>query len=103
MVYSASWCAACRDMVEYLKREYPTLDVHFIPLDRMPADVRVRALAAVRKLTWSDELPVTLLDDTVILGTDYKALVAILGPSGAPPPLGSAQHRHGTDEPAATG
>ena len=61
---------------------------------------REKALAALRKLTWSDQLPVTLLDDTAILGTDYKALVAILGPTGTLPPPGNSQHRHGIDEPS---
>ena len=98
MIYSASWCAVCQSMVDYLKKQYPSVSVQFAPLDRVPPDAREKALAALRKLTWSDQLPVTLLDDTVILGADYKALVAILGPTGAPPPPGDSQHRHGVDE-----
>ena len=101
IIYSTSWCAACRDMSEYVQQHYPAVELQFIPLDRMPPDLRDRALDAIRNLTWSDELPVTLIDDTVILGTDYTALTAILGPGKALPPAGSAQHRHGLDQPAA--
>ena len=101
MIYSTSWCATCRELAEYIAQQYPTVDLHFVPLDRMPQDVRDRALAAVRKLTWSDQLPVTLLDDTVILGADYKALIAILGPTKAAPPSGSSQHQHGIEDPRA--
>jgi len=66
----------------------------------LPQEARDKALAALLKLTWSSQLPVTLLDDTVILGVDYAALLAVLGPGGAPPPPGNAQHRHGLAEAA---
>ena len=95
MIYSTSWCAACQGMVDYLKQHYPQVQIQLIPLDRLAQEARDKALAALLKLTWSDQLPVTLLDDTIVLGTDYKALVAILGPTGAPPPPGNSQHRHG--------
>jgi hypothetical protein len=98
MIYSASWCRVCQSMADYLKQQYPQVSVQFVPLDRVPAEARDKALAALRKLTWSDQLPVTLLDDTVILGADYTALVAILGPTSAPPPSGNSQHRHGLAE-----
>jgi len=98
MIYSASWCAACQGMADYLKQQYPTVSVQFVPLDRVPPDAREKALAALRKLTWSDQLPVTLLDDTVVLGTDFAALIAILGPASKPPPPGHSQHRHGVDK-----
>jgi hypothetical protein len=98
MIYSASWCATCQSMADYLKQQYPNVSVQFVPLDRLPADARDKAFAALRKLTWSDQIPVTLIDDTVILGADYKALAAILGPTGAPPPSGNSQHRHGWTE-----
>jgi hypothetical protein len=88
-------------MVDYLQEQYAGVQVQLIPLDRVPAEAREKALAALRKLTWSDQLPVTLLDDTVILGADYKALAAILGQARKAPPAGNAQHRHGLDEAAA--
>lgn len=100
MIYSASWCAVCQRMADYLKQNYPRVDVQFISLDQLPQEARDKALAALFKLTWSDQLPVTLLDDTVVLGTDYAALLAVLGPSGAPPPPGNAQHHHGLIEAA---
>lgn len=98
MIYSVSWCSVCQSMADYLKQQYPQVSVQFVPLDRVPPEAQQKAFAALRKLTWSDHLPVTLLDDTVILGADYKALVAILGPTGAPPPPGNSQHRHGVTE-----
>jgi len=101
IIYSTSWCVACRDMSEYVQQHYPAVELQFVPLDRMSPRLRDRTLDAIRKLTWSDELPVTLIDDTVILGTDYAALIAILGPGQALPPAGSAQHRHALDQPAA--
>jgi glutaredoxin len=101
IVYTGSWCSICRSMVDYLQEQYAGVQVQLIPLDRVPAEAREKALAALRKLTWSDQLPVTLLDDTVILGADYKALAAILGQARKAPPAGNAQHRHGLDEAAA--
>jgi glutaredoxin len=98
MIYSASWCAACRDMADYLKQTYPDAAAQFVPIDQMPADTQEQILAALRKLTWSDQLPVTVIDDTVVLGTDYAALIALLGPGGKSPAGGSAQHRHGLIE-----
>ena len=98
IVYSTSWCAACREMVDYLKQQYSAVETQHILVDQMQAETQAKIAAALRKLTWSDQLPVTLLDDTVVLGTDYAALIAILGPAGRPPPSGSAQHRHGLTE-----
>ncbi|HLF27657.1 MAG TPA: hypothetical protein VJG32_15080 [Anaerolineae bacterium] len=98
MIYSASWCAACRELADYVKQQYPAVTAQFVPIDQMPAEARDKILAALRQLTWAEQVPVTLLDDTVVLGTDYAALIAILGPVGKPPPSGSAQHRHGLSE-----
>ncbi|HEY4691390.1 MAG TPA: hypothetical protein VIK33_18930 [Anaerolineae bacterium] len=94
MIYSTSWCAACNTMADYLKQSYPDANAQFVPVDRMSADAQQKIFAALHKLTWSDQLPVTVVDDTVVLGTDYAALIAILGPASKPP-AGSAQHRHG--------
>lgn len=98
IVYSTSWCANCKDMVDFLKREYPDLSIQFFALDRRSQEQRDKALAAIQKLTWSKRLPVTLLDDTVILGTDYMALIAFLGRPAESPPRGNYEHRHGLDE-----
>lgn len=95
MIYSTSWCAACRSMAEFVKQQYPDASAQFVPVDKMPADVQEKILAQLRQLTWSDQLPVTVIDDTLVLGTDYAALIALLGPSSNPPAGGSAQHRHG--------
>ncbi len=68
-------------------------------LDPAELEAEGRAVvAALRKLTWSDQLPVTVIGDSVVVGTDYAALIALLGPSGRPPAGGSAQHRHGIAE-----
>lgn len=98
MIYSASWCAACKEMADFLKQQYPDVTTQFIPIDQLPAEVQAKIMGELRKLTWSDQLPVTLLDDTVVLGTDYAALTAFLGPGGRPPASGRAQHRHGLTE-----
>jgi len=95
MIYSTSWCAACREMADYLRQTYPDAAVQYVPVDQMPADAQEKIATALRKLTWSDQLPVTVIDDTVVLGTDYAALIALLGPGGKPPGGGSAEHRHG--------
>jgi hypothetical protein len=101
MIYGTSWCAACVGLADYLKQNYPAASPQFVPVDQMPAEVQEKIFVALRKLTWSDQLPVTLIDDHVVLGTDYAALVALLGPAPARPPSGSgAQHRHGLAEPA---
>jgi hypothetical protein len=102
MIYSTSWCVECQRMAEYLKSQYSDLDVQLVGLDLVPPDAREKALAALRKLTWSDLLPVTLLDDNVIIGTDYMALIAILGPAQEKPPRGSSEHQHSIDPPDAT-
>ena len=97
-VYSTSWCINCKEMIDFLKREYPDLNIEFFALDNIPQETRDKLLAAIQKLTWSRRLPVTLLDDTVILGTDYMALIAFLGRPKKSPPRGNYEHRHGLDE-----
>ena len=97
MTYGTSWCWACTALADYLK-QYPELQAQYVPVDRMPADAQQKILEALRRLTWSDQLPVTVIDDTVVLGTDYAALIAILGPAPTKPPVGNSQHRHGLVE-----
>ena len=94
LTYGTSWCDACNAMADYLKRSYPDAQPRFVPVDKMPAETQARVMDALRQLTWSDQLPVTVVDDTVILGADYAALIAILG-AGELPPAGNSQHRHG--------
>ena len=101
MMYSTSWCAVCQSMAEFIKQQYPSASMQFVPVDRMPADVQEKILAHLRTLTWSNQLPVTVIDDTVVLGTDYAALIVLLGPSHKSPSGGSTQHRHGLAETAA--
>ena len=98
IVYSTSWCAACRQMADFLKQHYTDTETQFVPVDQTPAETQEKIAAALRKLTWSDELPVTVIGDSVVVGTDYAALIALLGPGGRPPAGGSAQHRHGIAE-----
>lgn len=99
MIYSTSWCADCQRMAEYLKSQYADLEVQIVGLDQVPAGAREKALVALRKLTWSDLVPVTLLDDNVIIGTDYMALIAILGQTKERPPRGSSAHQHSVNPP----
>ena len=98
IVYSTSWCAACRQMADFLKQHYALTETQFVPVDKMPAETQVKIAAALSKITWSDQLPVTVIGDSVVVGTDYTALIALLGPGGRPPAGGSAQHRHGIAE-----
>jgi len=99
IVYSTSWCAACRQMADFLRQQYADMETQFVPVDKMPAETQEKVVAALRKLTWSDQLPVTVIGDSVVVGADYTALIALLGPGGRPPiTRGGVQHRHGIAE-----
>jgi hypothetical protein len=94
IVYDTSWCAACRHMADFLRQQYADMETQFVPVDKMPTETQGQIVAAPRRLTWTDELPMTEIGASVVVGTDYAALIALLEPDGRPPAGGSAQHRH---------